>query len=48
MQFEGLFPKSLLHFEDFGRGTAARILDKYQDKIFDPLMMIFKEPGLLP
>ena len=28
---EGLFPKSLLHFEDFGR--AARILDKYQDKI---------------
>ena len=26
---EGLFPKSLLHFEDFGRGTA----DKYQDKI---------------
>lgn len=30
---EGLFPKSLLHFEDFGRGTAARILDKYQDKI---------------
>ncbi|MBD7895075.1 NAD-dependent malic enzyme [Limosilactobacillus sp. Sa3CUN2] len=30
---EELFPKSLLHFEDFGRGTAARILDKYQDKI---------------
>lgn len=30
---EGLFSKSLLHFEDFGRGTAARILDKYQDKI---------------
>src|SRR5699024_10444727 len=28
---EGLFPKSLLRFEDFGRGTAARILDKYQD-----------------
>lgn len=30
---EKLFPKSLLHFEDFGRGTAARILDKYQDQI---------------
>lgn len=30
---EQLFPKSLLHFEDFGRGTAARILDQYQDKI---------------
>ncbi|WP_076459545.1 malolactic enzyme [Limosilactobacillus caccae] len=30
---EETFPKSLLHFEDFGRGTAARILDKYQDKI---------------
>ena len=30
---ESLFPKSLLHFEDFGRGTAAKILDKYQDKI---------------
>lgn len=32
-EVEGLFPKSLLHFEDFGRGTAARILDKYHDKI---------------
>lgn len=30
---EKTYPKSLLHFEDFGRGTAARILDKYQDKI---------------
>lgn len=30
---EKLYPKSLLHFEDFGRGTAARILDKYRDKI---------------
>ena len=30
---EKLFPKSLLHFEDFGLGTAARILDKYQDQI---------------
>lgn len=28
-----LFPKTLLHFEDFGRGTAARILDKYHNKI---------------
>lgn len=32
-EVENLYPKSLLHFEDFGRGTAARILDKYQDKI---------------
>lgn len=30
---EKLFPKSMLHFEDFGRGTAAQILDKYQDRI---------------
>lgn len=30
---EELFPNSLLHFEDFGRGTAAQILDKYQDQI---------------
>lgn len=30
---EKLFPKSLLHFEDFGHGTAAQILDKYQDRI---------------
>ena len=35
---EKLFPKSLLHFEDFGRGTAAQILDKYQDRI-----LTFKE-----
>lgn len=32
-EVEKLFPKSLLHFEDFGRGTAAQILDKYQDQI---------------
>lgn len=32
-EVEKHYPKSLLHFEDFGRGTAARILDKYQDKI---------------
>lgn len=32
-QVEKLYPNSLLHFEDFGRGTAARILDKYQDRI---------------
>lgn len=32
-EIEKHYPKSLLHFEDFGRGTAARILDKYQDKI---------------
>lgn len=30
---EELYPKSLLHFEDFGRGTAAKILDKYHDQI---------------
>lgn len=29
----GLFPELLLHWEDFGRGNAANILEKYQDKI---------------
>ena len=28
-----LFPESLLHWEDFGRGNAQVILDKYKDKI---------------
>ena len=28
-----LFPELLLHWEDFGRGNAANILEKYQDKI---------------
>lgn len=32
-EVEKLFPKSLLHFEDFGRSTAAQILDKYQGQI---------------
>lgn len=32
-EVEKLFPKSLLHFEDFGRDTAAQILDKYQGQI---------------
>ncbi|MDX2164623.1 MAG: NAD-dependent malic enzyme [Gammaproteobacteria bacterium] len=27
------FPKAFLHFEDFGRNNARRILDSYQDKI---------------
>lgn len=27
------YPKALIHFEDFGRGTAAKILDKYHDRI---------------
>jgi len=27
------FPKAFLHFEDFGRDNARRILDQYQDKI---------------
>jgi len=27
-----LFPESLLHWEDFGRGNAQVILDKYQDQ----------------
>ncbi|EOI7612580.1 malolactic enzyme [Enterococcus lactis] len=28
-----LFPELLLHWEDFGRGNAATILEKYEDKI---------------
>ncbi|MBO0482947.1 malolactic enzyme [Candidatus Enterococcus courvalinii] len=28
-----LFPELLLHWEDFGRGNAATILEKYQDQI---------------
>ena len=28
-----LFPELLLHWEDFGRGNAAAILEKYEDKI---------------
>ena len=28
---ESLFPNLYLHFEDFGRGNAANILDKYKD-----------------
>lgn len=28
-----LFPELLLHWEDFGRGNAAHILEKYRDKI---------------
>lgn len=28
-----LFPELLLHWEDFGRGNAATILEKYQDKL---------------
>lgn len=28
-----LFPELLLHWEDFGRGNAATILEKYQDKM---------------
>ncbi|WP_159721413.1 malolactic enzyme [Enterococcus sp. CSURQ0835] len=28
-----LFPELLLHWEDFGRGNAAHILERYQDKI---------------
>lgn len=28
-----LFPKALLHWEDFGRSNAKVILDKYQDKL---------------
>ncbi|GEN95641.1 malolactic enzyme [Pediococcus ethanolidurans] len=30
---EDLFPKLYLHFEDFGRGNAANILNKYKDQI---------------
>lgn len=29
---EDLFPNLYLHFEDFGRANAAKILDKYKDK----------------
>ncbi|QZY26948.1 NAD-dependent malic enzyme [Enterococcus lactis] len=28
-----IFPELLLHWEDFGRGNAATILEKYEDKI---------------
>ncbi|MCU1494372.1 MAG: malate dehydrogenase [Acidimicrobiaceae bacterium] len=28
-----LYPKALLHFEDFGPGNARRILDQYRDKV---------------
>lgn len=30
---EKLFPEILLHWEDFGRSNAAKILDKYQDQL---------------
>lgn len=30
---EKVYPEALLHFEDFGRGTAAQILDKYQNRL---------------
>ena len=30
---EGLFPKLYLHWEDFGRGNAANILNKYKTRI---------------
>ena len=30
---QALFPESLLHWEDFGRGNAQVILDKYKDEI---------------
>ena len=42
---ERLFPKLYLHWEDFGRGNAANILNKYKLK-FQPSMMIFKEQEL--
>ena len=41
-----LFPELLLHWEDFGRGNAATILEKYQDKM-TPSTMTSKEQGLL-
>ncbi|MTT31145.1 oxaloacetate-decarboxylating malate dehydrogenase [Terrilactibacillus sp. BCM23-1] len=32
-EIQEVFPKALLHWEDFGRSNAARILEKYNDRI---------------
>ncbi|MFD2616450.1 NAD-dependent malic enzyme [Terrilactibacillus laevilacticus] len=32
-EVQEVFPKALLHWEDFGRSNAARILEKYNDRI---------------
>ena len=44
---EGMFPHLYLHFEDFGRSHAAKILNRYVDR-YPVLMTTLKEPALFP
>ena len=44
---EGMFPHLYLHFEDFGRSHAAKILNRYVDR-YPVFMTTLKEPALFP